>query len=228
MNALKAFVVVISVLFFAATATAASVVTVSVVPGQGVGLADPGYIWAGIVRINIDGKEYWATSDFISTSIYVPTWYNDPTPREMNLYTRADILSGALVAFSSAPSQYNIASQFFIHGMLGINPQDNLWGAGFNEMVWKTMWSNTPWHYADMVYDQQTQVKLTDAYNALLPTLDPNYDFGPTVRVLFDPLNPDRELLVYMATPIPPAVWLFGFGLLGLVAVARRKAARRL
>ncbi len=226
MNALKAFVVVLCTFFFSFSASAASVVTVSVMPGQGVGLADPGYLWAGYIPLSIDGKGgFWGASDFITTSIYDPTWYNDPTPREMTLYTRSDILAGAPVVFAQTKNQYDTAAQFFLYGLLSVNTQDNRWGAGFDEMIWKTMWSGTPWYYASQVYNPPTT--LVDVYNNLLPSFNQGYDFNSAVGVLVDPQNPDRELLVYMATPIPPAIWLFGGGLLGLVAVARRKTVVR-
>jgi hypothetical protein len=46
-------------------------------------------------------------------------------------------------------------------------------------------------------------------------TIDPNGGFSGTVT------NADFDNL---AVPVPPAVWLFGSGLLGLVGVARRRS----
>ena len=224
MNALKAFVVVLYMFFFSFSASATLMVTVSVVPENRVGLIDSGYVWAGYIELNIDGARGWAVTDFFSMTLYDPTWYNDPTPREMILYTRSDILAGAPVGLSQTPWQYDIATQFFIYGLAGVATQDNLWSAGFNEMVWKTAWSNTPWYYADKVYDQQTGVKLVDIYNSLLPSFSSSYNFDGIAGVLVDPQNPGREFLVQVAAiPVPSAVWLFGSVLLGLVGIARRR-----
>src|SRR3989344_2863882 len=223
---LKKIIVVIYLLLFSVVTSAATVVTVSVVPNSGVGLIDSGYVWAGYVELDMNGVRGWAAPDFFTISLYNPTWYSDPTPREMILYTRSDILAGAPVGLSQTPWQYDIAAQFFIYGLAGVATQDNLWGAGFNEMIWKTTWPNTPWHYASQAYNPPTT--LVDVYNSLLPSFSSSYNFDGIAGVLVDPQNPEREFLVQVvATPIPPAVWLFGSGLLGLVGIAQRKAIVR-
>lgn len=182
MNALKAFVVVISMLFFATTATAASVVTVSVVPGQFVGLNSAGY-FAGIFKLNVDGKEYLAMNDIAWFDALFPLpWYSDGTSWQANLYTQDDILGGALVVFS--PSLYSKAAPFFLQGLLGYNPADPLWTASFNEMVMNTLGNGTVpplWDYSNQIYDQQTGVQLIDVYNNMLPTLDGNFNYRGSV-----------------------------------------------
>ena len=53
---IKSLIFIVFVLF-SAFAGGANAVTVSVVPGKSVGLGDSFY-WAGLVTLNIDGKEY--------------------------------------------------------------------------------------------------------------------------------------------------------------------------
>ena len=55
---------------------------------------------------------------------------------------------------------------------------------------------------------------------------DPNYCFSLDDRVVYDGAYEGGFSVTYTytpAVPVPAAVWLFGSGLLGLVAVARRK-----
>jgi hypothetical protein len=69
----------------------------------------------------------------------------------------------------------------------------------------------------------------------LFPFIDSN-DFSVDLNVLFNPVTgifnsfdayfqngTARLIYTYSAVPIPPAMWLFGSGLLGLVGIARRK-----
>lgn len=233
MNALKAFVMVIGMLFFAATATitsAATVVMVSIVPGNEVGLHDNGSLWSGYVLLDINGEKTWGATDFMATSLYDPMWYNNPTPREMILYTRDDILAGAPVAFSQTGGPYDLAAQFFAYGLLGATTGDNHWGAAFNEMIWETMDTrNGPnWYYANNIANPgPPPITFVDVYNSLLPAFSTPYDFGSQVGILFDPYSMDREFMVQVvATPVPSAVWLFMSGILALVAIGRRKTVR--
>lgn len=226
MNALKVFVIVIGMFFSAA----ASAVTVSVISAESVGRSDA--YWAGIVMLDVDGQKMIGMFD---TQASPDRWALPfPASWEANLYTQADILAGAQVNFS--PQKYSEVAPFFINGLLGYNPPDELWAASFNEMVWNTMippMAIPQWYYANLPYGEST---LTDVYNSMLPGLDQNYDYSNSMKVLanaYDPVTgtwPDREMLVYAvpmaSTPVPPALWLFGSGLLGLAGIARRKVFR--
>lgn len=223
-NAFRSFVVLLCIFF----STAASAVTVSVISSGSVGRSD--VYWAGIVMLDVDGQKMLGMFD---TQASPDRWaLPSSSSWEANLYTRSDILAGAPVNFN--PDKYSNAAPFFLNGLLGHNPPDQLWSASFNEMVWNTMIPAAAipmWYYANLPYGESA---LIDVYNNMLSGLDPNYDYSSSMKVLanaYDPVTgtwPDREMLVYaMPTPVPPAVWLFGSGILGLVAVVRRRFIRR-
>ena len=215
------------ILFSSLFAGLVNAVTVSVVPGKSVGLGDS-YYWAGIVTLNIDGVEYPAmASNWYSTltenpSTITGTW-------ETTLWTQNDIDSGvALVGGTS--EVYHLAAPLFLYAMLGYYTNDPLWTAGHNEMVWNTL-MGSPWDYGDRVYDPQTGITMHDVYqynyiaNGLL---DPNYDYSGFMQVLQANGTQINEFLVYTGgpiVPVPPAVWLFGSGLIGLMAAARKQTA---
>lgn len=231
MNVVKALAVIV----FAVSSSLASAASVSILPGE-VGMSGPW--WAGVVRIKVGDQEMLAMYDDIRSTD--PRSQPLPQSWQATLYTQAEIESGAPVNF--APENYRKAAQFFLQGLLGVNPPDNLWTAGFNEMVWNTAIEGTLvyplWGWANEVYDEESGTTLHDVYNSQVGGLDPNYNYQASVGVLglaFDPSTgfqrPDIEMLVLLngttiSTPVPPAVWLFGSGLLGLVAVARAKIRR--
>jgi len=205
--------------FFSATASA---VTVSVVPGKSVGPGDS-YYWAGIVTLNIDGVEYPAmATEFNIGAVNNPSeilgsW-------DTSLWSQGEIESGITTVYF-APEKYRLASQLFLYAMLGYEPADPLWTAGHNEMVWETVGSASSWEYGDRVYDTATGLTMHDVYNSYLADgLDPNFDYSGFMKVLSPDGYQQQEFLVYTsAVPVPPAIWLFGSGLVGLVGVARRR-----
>jgi len=211
--------------FFASTANA---VTVRIVEGGTVGLTDAGY-FAGIVTLDIDGVQYPAiTTDII---IYDDTsawrWYTDYTTAwEFNIYTYNNILTGANVLYS--PEEYSMASWFLLDGMLGYVTSDALWAASYNEMVWNILNRTDIWNYADREYPNTgSGVTLHDVYNTDVANgLDSTYDYSNFMFVI-DSGGLTPNVLVFgtppPAVPIPPAIWLFGSGLIGLVGVARRR-----
>lgn len=250
MNALKAFVVIIGVLFSITAAKAATVVTVSVMPGQFVGLAD-GQTKSGIYRLNVGGQEMFAMStSWVSPLPAFSIESRLPSGSTMTMYTQDDVIAGASAWYSNTgirpvmytPELYSRAALFFAvavgdgHFLTTSNP--TLYAASFNEMFVNTLLSNTSstpiWDYSNRVYDPQTGEKLIDLYNFALPLLNNAFDYRPAVI-----LNDNQGIggVEFMAipvtsastlsTPLPPAVWLFGSGLFGLAAVARRKIAQK-
>ncbi len=196
--------------------------------------------WAGVVTLDIDGVEYLAMST-------MPWSYYDegpldpdrigivfPSTWETELLTRDDITArGGVDSFfgTVTPENISLASELFLNGLLGYNPADPLWTASFNEMVWDTILFEQGGYYmenAKTVYDPDSGVTLMDVYNSMLPTLDPNYDYSSFMKVLSNGLPVGLSpMLVFVApVPVPPAVWLFGSGLIGLAMVARRRRAR--
>lgn len=234
MNALKAFVVIIGILFSVAMATTASAATVKVLNTESVGLNSAGY-WAGIYVLDINGEHYLAMNDTAWFDSYSPpSQYTNGTSWEANIYTQDDVLGGALVSYG--PSMYSRVAPFFIQGLLGYSPPDSLWSAGHNEMVMNTMLDGAMpplWSYSNQEYGS-SGATLFDLYQSMLPA-DGNLNYQDTMWVInaFSPelsIQRSGELVVYAvpitSIPIPPAIWLFGSGLLGLTAVARRKSIR--
>ena len=144
------------------------------------------------------------------------------------LYSQSDIESGTASVYWT-PDQYSMASQLFLYAMLGYDPADPLWTAGHNEMVWKTVSGFDTWEYGSRVYDVETGLTMYDVYTLtyLADGLDPNFDYSGFMQILaYGTDGTHNEFLVYTpAVPIPPAMWLFGSGLLGLAGVAARKRA---
>lgn len=220
----RMFIVALCALFFSVSASAATVVTVSTVPAESVGLDSAGY-WAGVIRLDIDGRPYLGMQIWWRDT-YTPAWYTSPATWQSNLYTQDDIINGAPVLYGA--NLYSEAAPFFVTGLLGINPQDPGWTASFNEMAMNTLSGNTPalWSYT---FGQG----LMGVYNNMIQNSDPNLNYRQAMLILnasSQGLVTQRsgEFLVYpMATPVPPAIWLFGSGLLGLVAVARARTVHK-
>lgn len=219
---IKSLIFIVFVLF-SAFAGPANAVTVSVVPGKSIGLSDS-YYWAGIVTLNIDGKEYPAmAAEFMDDPDTITDSWNT------TLWSQSDIESGTATALYT-PDQYSMASQLFFYAMLGYDPADPLWTAGHNEMVWDVITNPGAWEYGDRVYDAETGLTMHDVYTLtyLAEGLNPDYNYSSFMGVLNyvdDGTRRFPEFLVYTvpAVPIPPAVWLFGSGLFGLAAVTRRR-----
>lgn len=242
MNRIKMFIFALCAIFFSSAASAATVATMSAIPYGSVGLNDEGY-WAGVMSVNINGQTFPAMINMLADDMFwpdpfVPISLYDGSPWEVTIYTQDDILNGAPVSYD--PYLYSRAAVFFLQSLLGYAPaNDPLWAAGFNEMVSNTMGNKTMtelWFYSERVYDpiNNPGVTLLDVYDSLLPTLDDNLDYRSFMVVAKHPYMVG-ELLVYTgnnpipqasSVPIPASIWLFGSGILGLVAVARTKTMR--
>ena len=223
MNALKAFVVIIGMLFSVATAvtaSAATVVTLSPVIGEEVGKNTT--YWAGILVYDINGTEML----LMNAGPWGSLQFGYPQCNDCVLYSRSDIINGTAPGTYAADEQYGRAAQLFSRGLLGYNPPDPLWAASFNEMVWDTLWGdNTMWDNANQIADSQTGATYKDIYNSLIPQLVSGYDYSGFMQVIASPSD-QALFLVYsgaILTPIPPAIWLFGSGILGLIGIARIK-----
>ncbi len=219
MNTIKSLIFVL-VMFFSAFAGSASAVTVSVVPGGTVGLNDDIY-FAGIALIDIDGIQYPAMmADVFYNDVINNKWYTDYTTTwETSVITYADMLAGTTTLYTT--EQYSLAAPFFLDAQLGYTTNDALWTASYVEMV-RCEIDGCSWLYASRVYDTSSGLTLLDVFNDTVATgLDPNYNWD-FMFVLNEP-----NMIVFgtppSSIPVPPAVWLFGSGLVGLVGVARRR-----
>ena len=117
--------------------------------------------------------------------------------------------------------QYSLAAPFVLDAQLGKITNDALWTASYTEMV-RCEIDGCFWQYATRVYDASSGLTLLDVYNSTVAAgLDPNYNWD-FMFVLDTP-----NMIVFgtppSTVPVPPAVWLFSSGLVGLVGVARRR-----
>lgn len=226
MNTIKSILMVL-VLFFSVFAGSANAVTVSIVPNKSLGLDYAGYP-AGIGVANIDGEEYWVMLTNYNYAASNPEWFLDSTPQEATLLTQDDILAGANTLFPA--ESYSKAAPLFLDGLLGYSTIDMLWVSSYNEMVWDVMSSPGVWQYSNTEYPNPgSGITLYDVYSTQKSGLDPNYDYRGIMKILkYNSL--EIELLVFgpipattPTIPIPPTVWLFFSGLIGLVSIARRR-----
>lgn len=223
---LKMLVVALCAFFLSFNARAASVVTVRVLSNEWVGLNTE--YWAGIYTLEINGNQKMIAMNTVGwTDAFFPLpWYTDGSSWDAMLYTHEDITSGAPVTFN--PNLYQYANVFLLQGALGYAPQDPLWAASHNEMVINTLSDNLLpplWSYSNMAYEGDT--KLIDIYNSMLPVEGSGNYYVLNALSPGLPLQRVGEFIVLptfsITTPLPSAVWLFGSGLLGLVAFSRRR-----
>jgi hypothetical protein len=228
MNMIKSLILAVLV-FFSAFAGSANAVTVRVVESGTVGLTDSWY-FAGIVTLDIDGVKYQAMMTDLYYNLFTrPGWQTDYTfTWETDLYTYSDIEGGATTMFT--PEGYSNASWFLLNGMLGYNPADPLWTASFNEMAWDILDKTALWDYSDRGYpDPDSLDTLHDVYDMAVATeLDPTANYSDYMFILEGGLNGGPNILVFSsAVPVPPALWLFGSGLIGLVTIARTRKKQK-
>jgi len=205
-------------------------VTASIVPGKSVGMCNLGYC-AGIVTLDINGIEYpamLADWDYGTTDL---TWYTDSTPFVGDLYTYDEVRAGANLPLS--PAQYSLVAPILLDGVtFGYALNDPLYSAGSVERIWSEISGIGFWGYANGEY-AGSGLTLLDIFNANPLTQDPNFDYSLFMAHLLDPNDISRNFTVFTSAipmpsvPIPPSVWLFGTGLLGIVGIARRKATQR-
>lgn len=186
MNALKAFLLMVAIIF----SPAVSAVMVSIVPGKENGIYTGPY-FGGLIAVNASGKEMLAMPNQIGSrfgyEVTAPRWYTNPASWETNLNSQGEILNGAVVNYSS-------------------------------EHYRKTALS---WIYTDEMF--------VGIDNAMLPDFDPNFNYrGSMIKHgSHDSDDDDKKIPVCPPSiPIPPAFWLFGSGLLGLVGAARKKSSK--
>lgn len=229
MNALKVFFLILLAVVFSHTASAA---TVNVAPGKEVGVNTPisnvSY-WAGVLVLNIDGTEMPGMSIFPIG----PTSEGYITCSDCAFYTYDDVASGnpAVVLGSAEYSKGVIA---FGSALSDYHAGNSKWTAVWNEIVWMAMWESLPGTNLKEFIDPSAETPMTylDLYNSsIAPGLVSDYDWSyNNTRVLASPSHQIAPLLVDVSSststqpvPIPTALLLFGSGLIGLGAIARRK-----
>jgi len=195
------------------------------------------------MEIEIDGTRYLAMPAASLDNVFGPGWDGRSSFEwGTNLYTRDDILAGGTNTLgqwyydnglTSSPDEiYSKVSQFFLNGLLGYDPADPLWAASFSEMIAQTTFyvplnmgeREDYFDNANTIYDAASGTRLRDVYNTMISEgLDPNYDYSSFMGILSDGFPPAELLIFTSPVPVPPTLWLFGSGLVGFVAVAKRK-----
>jgi len=222
MNALKAFVVIIGMLFSVATAvtaSAATVVTLSPVIGEEVG--NNTTYWAGFLVYSVNGNK----TILVNTGPFAPTTIMYPGCTDCVMYSRDEIINGIAPGTYASDDQYGQAAQILLRMLLGYNPPDPLWTASGAEIIWDKLWGdNTMWDNANQIADPETEATYRDVYNSI-PIVS-SYDYSGFMQVIASPTDQVPPFLVYggtIPTPVPPAIWLFGSGILGLMGIVRIK-----
>jgi len=218
---LKKIIVVIYLLLFSVVTSAATVVTLSPVIGEEVG--NNTTYWSGIYVYKVNGREMILTS----TGPYAPTTIMYPGCNDCVMYSRQEILNGTAPGTYADDNRYGYAAQIFTVMILGYNPPDPLWVASGDEVMWDVLWgNNTLWDSANQIADPNIGVTYKDVYNTFFP-LTQDYDYSSFMSVIASPTDQIAPFLVYggdtLTIPLPPAVWLFGSGILGLIGVAQIK-----
>ena len=157
---------------------------------------DTGYGVQGIDGLLVDGVSYDVQFTLGSGSTYENIWLNNATtPVFLNNQSKADIAADAIV------------SLLFSEG----NPQTWSESDQYSSYFWIPFAYSSSSEQIDIIGGIRTSgywtVRAAPSYN--------NSINSPLKYAVFTPST----------IPIPPAVWLFGSGLLGLIGMARRKKA---
>ncbi|MEJ2688165.1 MAG: VPLPA-CTERM sorting domain-containing protein [Gammaproteobacteria bacterium] len=198
--------VLITLITWGALAQAASAATLSLV-NTGTALARDG-VYAGLYNISIDGKVTPAMCDDWNTEVPNHSW-------TATGYTYAEIINGAPVKFAGTAGLTGYKEAGWLFSQLPTVSQSDQ--ADINLAVWKIMSNPTI----------QMNSTATTWYDRALGHSDFNFSHSMMVWTP-NPRCASQEFLTPLTTPpsavpLPAAVWLFGSGLVGLVAVGRRR-----
>ena len=172
-----------------------------------VGVSDSvpyGGAYAGFYELKIDGTTTLAMCDDVATSISIgDTW-------EGIWYAQADVDAGANVKFSGPDQSVRYSQVGWLFGQTASAvPTER---ARIQAAVWNIM---TPGGIAmDATAQGYYDTATSGLYDAFV---------WPTgMRVLTpDPFGSAQEMLV--TVPLPAAFYLFGFGIVGITLISRRK-----
>ncbi len=174
--------------------------------GKGTAIVQGG-VYAGLYEVKIDGVVNFAMCDDYNTRIG-STWTAE-------MYSYSDIQAGAGKfndGSAAALAKYSQVGWLFSQ----LSSVDKYGQADINQAIWKIMGGS---------------LTLTDSgaisyFNAATDGTHNNFNFARVMQIYTpNPLTASQELLVAVSpVPVPAAAWLMGSGLLGLVAVARRRS----
>lgn len=158
----------------------------------------------GLYTLNIAGQEVLGMCDDFNTHVHIgQTWTAD-------VYTYADVQSGSGKFASLTNALVRYSEVGWLYGQMSTSASHN---ANIQEAVWKVMGASPPMSTNG---NSWYALATSGAHDA--------FDWSGTMKVVTsNPFSAAQEYLI-PGVPIPPAVWLFGSGLVGLVGVARRRA----
>lgn len=188
---------------------------------------DTPQVFAGFIELNYNGNPVLMMSaDYNARDHIGDSW-------QMTLYTYADVQNGAPVRFN--PVQYSRAawaldlgggvfdSPFIINYIAENYAQALPLFAEVNAIVWKIMDTNS--------IPSLVNRDLAGVYESAIDGTHDTFNWSQNMLIAYGGPNHDEYLIPIAGTsmvvaPVPPAAWLLGSGLIGLVGVAKKKKTK--
>lgn len=166
-------------------------------------------VWEGFYTLDVNGNSIQGMCDDLNTHVGIgESW-------TATVYNYADVVGGAgkFASLSGAVTRYSQVGWLFSQASGDANHNADL-----QEAVWKIMGASP------------TMSSNANSFYALATGGGHDtYDWTGVMKVVTpNPFNTSQEYLIPAGVvPLPPAVWLFGSGLMGISLVARSSRLRK-